>query len=112
MGGERVAEHLRGDVGVGGAARMAKQTGVVGLRCRRRIEPEPASEPRRDQRAVQPVLEREPHAEVGGQAQRRDHLRAADLLDALRRLVCHAPTLSEPPGTAGSGALVPGAVAD
>ena len=87
MGGERGPEELRGDVGVSGAARMGKQAGVIRLRRRRRVDPEPVSEPARDQRGVQPVLEREPHAEVGRQAQGPDHLRGADLLGALGRLV-------------------------
>jgi len=33
---------------------------------------------------VEPMLEREPHPEVGGQAQRSDHLGGPDLLDGLR----------------------------
>src|SRR5919205_4291768 len=50
-------------------------------------------EPRRDQRGLQAVLEREPHAEVGRQAQRPDHLRCADMLDALGRLARHLATV-------------------
>ena len=96
MSGQRIAEDLRGDVGVGGAARMGKQAGVVGLRCRGRVDPEPVSEPRRGQRALEPMLEREPHAKIGRQTQGPDHLRGADLLGALGRLGCHAPTVSEP----------------
>jgi len=33
---------------------------------------------------VEPMLEREPHPEVGGQAQRSDHLGGPDLLGGLR----------------------------
>jgi methylmalonyl-CoA/ethylmalonyl-CoA epimerase len=40
----------------------------------------------RDQGRVQAVLERERHAEVRRQAQRRDQLRASNLRAALRRL--------------------------
>ena len=90
------AEELRGDVRIGGATRMSKQTGVVHLRRRRRVDPEPVSEPARDQRALQPVLEREPHAEVGRQAQRPDHLRGAGLLAALGRRICHPDSIRAP----------------
>ena len=41
------------------------------------------------------MLEREPHAEVGRQAQCPDHLRHADVLGALGRLGCRAPTVTE-----------------
>jgi hypothetical protein len=92
VGGERVAEDLGGYVGVGGATRVREHAGVVGLRGRLGIEPEAVGESGRDQGALQPVLEREPHAEVGGQAQRRDHLGGANLLGPLGRLVCHVPT--------------------
>jgi hypothetical protein len=96
VGRERVAKDLGGDVGVGRAAGVREHAGVVGLRGRLGIEPEAIGESGRDQGALQPVLERETHAGVGRQAQRPDHLRGADELGALERLVRQAPTLNEP----------------
>jgi hypothetical protein len=55
-----IAEDLSGDVRIGGAARVGKQAGVIGLRRRRGVDPEPVGESGRDQRAVQTVLERTP----------------------------------------------------
>jgi hypothetical protein len=46
----------------------------------------PTGEPGRDQRDVQAVLERKAHAEIGGQAQGGDQLRAVGLLAALGRV--------------------------
>jgi hypothetical protein len=86
MNGQGIAEDLGGDVRIRGAARVGEEAAVVGLRRRRAVDAEPAAEPHRDQRGVQPVLERQAHAEVGGQAQGRDQLRASDLLGDLRRL--------------------------
>ena len=68
-----------GDVRVRGAARMGEEAGVVGLRHVLAVDAEAVGEPHRDQRAVQAVLEREPHAEVRRQAQGRDQLRASNL---------------------------------
>jgi hypothetical protein len=53
---------------------MGEQAGVVRLGRRRPVNPEAIGEPARDQRAVQAVLEREAHPEVGGQAECADHL--------------------------------------
>jgi hypothetical protein len=85
MGRERIAEGIRRDVRVRGAARMGEEAGVVGLRDGLAVDAEPVGEPHRNQGAMQAVLEREPHAEVRRQAQRRDQLRASDLRAALRR---------------------------
>ena len=85
MRGQRPAEDLRGDVRIRRAAGMREQAGVVGLARRRAVDAEPLGEPGRDQRGVQAVLERKPHTEIGGKAQRGHELRAADLLAALRR---------------------------
>jgi hypothetical protein len=93
MGGQRVAKDLGGDVGVGGAARMGEEAGIVGLRGRRLVNPEALGEPGRDQGAVQPVLEREAHTEVGGQAERADHLGRTDPLGT-RCFGPHRPTVT------------------
>jgi hypothetical protein len=50
---------------------------------------------------MQTVLEREPHAKVGRQAQGRDELRASDLLAALRRFGGHTAPLTRPNVTRG-----------
>ena len=52
---------------VGRAADLLQQAGVVGLRGGLLIHTEALGQPRRDQRAPQPVLKIEPDAEVGGQ---------------------------------------------
>ena len=93
---QRAAEDLRRDVRVGGAADVGQQGRVVGLRRRGAVDAEPVAEPHRDQRGLEPVLEREAHPEVGGQAQRCDQLRASHLLAALRRLGRHGTTLLPP----------------
>ena len=85
MSGQGVAEDLWRDVRIRGATRVGEQAGVVGVRRRGGVDAEPFGEPARDQRAPQPMLERKAHAQVGGQAQRGDQLRAPDLLGALRR---------------------------
>jgi hypothetical protein len=82
---ERIAVDLRSDVRVRGAARMGEQARVVGLPAGLAVDAEAVGEAHRDQRAVQAVLEREPHAEVRRQTQRRSKLRASDPLAALRR---------------------------
>jgi hypothetical protein len=58
---------------------MREEAGVVSLRDVLAVDAEPLGEPHRDQSAVQAVLEREPHAEIRRQTQRRDQLRASDL---------------------------------
>ena len=70
---------------VRGAAGMGEQARVVRLPAGLAVDAEAVGEPHRDQRAAQAVLEREPHAEVRRQTQRRDELRASDPLAALRR---------------------------
>jgi hypothetical protein len=67
------------------AARMGEQARAVRLPAGLPVDAEAVGEPHRDQRAVQAVLKREPHAEVRRQTQRRDQLRASDLLAAPRR---------------------------
>ena len=88
MGRHRVAEDLRGHVRVGGAARVREQAGVARLPPGLVVGAEALGEPHRDHRALQPMLEREPHPEVGGKAQRPDHLGRPDRL-AARSLVRH-----------------------
>jgi hypothetical protein len=91
--GERTAEDLRGDVGVGRAARVREQAAVVRLRGVLLIDAEPVGEPHGDQRRVQPVLEGKAHAQVRAEAQRRDQFGCADALAALR-LIPHAMTVA------------------
>ncbi len=79
-----VVEEVGGDLGVGGAPDVEEQAAVVRLRRGRRVDPEPLAESDGDQGAVQAVLEREAHAEVGRQAERGDHLGRADLVAARR----------------------------
>ena len=102
MGDQRIAEDLGGDMGVGGAARMGEQACVIGLRGGGRVAPKPVGESSRDQCRVQPVLEREAHAEVGGQAERADHLGRTDPLGGLldhSRIVPHASAGERPSKT-------------
>jgi hypothetical protein len=95
MRGERVAEDLGGDVGVGRAARVGEHAGVVRLRRRSTVNSEPLGEPARHQGGVQSVLEREAHAEVRREAQRADHFGSAYLLLASGCIVCHAATVPQ-----------------
>ena len=113
VGRQRTAEHVRSDVRVGRAARMREQAGVVRLRQVLAVDAEAVGDPHRDQRAVQAVLERERHAEVGRQAQRRDQLRGPDLLAALRRFRRHRATVLRGAqrgarSRAGSATILPG----
>ena len=96
-GGSRVprqrvvgAEDLGGDVGIGRAADVEQQARVVRLRRRLRIDAQTVGKPHREQRAVQPVLERHPDAEVRRQRERGDHLRSADGPDLRRCARRHA----------------------
>ncbi len=86
-------EDLGGDLGVGSAARVGEQTGVVGLRRSLGVDPEAIAKPHRGEGAVQPVLERKAMAQVGGQTQRRDQLRGADSLD-VRWITRHSPRVN------------------
>jgi hypothetical protein len=71
-------EDLGGDVGVGRAADVEEQARVVGLRRRLWVDAQTVCEPHREQRAVQPVFERNADAQVRRQRERSDHLRGAD----------------------------------
>ena len=57
---------------------MCEQTGVIGLSRRVAIHAETVSKAGRDQRGLEAMFEREIHAEVGTQAQRRKDLSSAD----------------------------------
>ena len=74
-----VAEPLRLLVGVGVAADVDEQRGVVDGRALLLVEPEPLGEPQRDQALAQDVLHRLPEAEVDAERQRRDELRQPDV---------------------------------
>jgi hypothetical protein len=75
---EVAAEELRGDVGVGHAGGMKQQARVVRLSQRVGVGAQALPEPRREQRALQAMLERQPHTEIGRQAEHADDLRGAD----------------------------------
>jgi hypothetical protein len=81
---QRIAVDLRSDVRIRGAARVGQQARVVRLPANLAVDAETVGEPHRNQRAAQTVLERKTHAEVCRQTQRRDQLRAPDLLAARR----------------------------
>ena len=73
-----IAEGLRGDVGVHGAADMKEQARIVSLGGHLRIDTQPLAQPHCGQSAVQTMLELHAKAQVGGQRQRRDQLRGTD----------------------------------
>ena len=91
----RAAEDLRGHVGIRGAAGIHQQAGVVGLRGRRAVDSETVRELHCHQRAVQALLERKAHPQVGGQAERRRNLRGAHSLTPRRCLLRHAATVPQ-----------------
>ena len=104
-----------------GAPDVGQQARVVGVRGRRAIDTEPVAEPHRDQRGLEPVIEREAHPEVGGQAQRCDQLRAPPSPRRPWRTCPRMPTESSstpsgwacPPGEGGvRGALAGGGRVD
>jgi hypothetical protein len=81
MSRQRIPEDLLGVTCASVVQReLEERGGVVGLRQGVAVDADVVGEPHRDQGAVQAVLEREPHAEVRGQTQSRDELRAPDLL--------------------------------
>ncbi len=82
--GETAPEDLRPHVPVDGAAHIHEEGGVIGARQRLLVGVEGPAEPHRDQRGPEPVLEGDPHRQVGGQTQRGDHLGSPDLLGGLR----------------------------
>jgi hypothetical protein len=57
---------------------MCEQTRIIGLSRRVVIHAETASKAGRDQRGLEAMFEREVHAEIGTQAQRRKDLSGAD----------------------------------
>jgi len=78
----RVAEDLRPQVDVGGAADLLQQARVVALGGSLRVNVQPFGQAHRDERAAQSVLEVESDAEIGRQRQRGDHFRRGDPLIA------------------------------
>jgi hypothetical protein len=62
-----LAEQVRRDVRVRGAADVEQQARVVGLPLGLGVDAEPLGQPHRGERALEPVLEREPGGEVRGQ---------------------------------------------
>jgi hypothetical protein len=62
-----LAEDPSFDLGTSGTADVEEEAREVGLGRHLGIDPQALSDPHRDQRAVQPVLERRTDTEVGGQ---------------------------------------------
>jgi hypothetical protein len=62
-----IAARPRDILVIPGSVALTSRGVVLG---RRGLDVQPISKPHRDQRGVQPVLEREAHAEVGRQAER------------------------------------------
>ena len=91
----RAAEDLRRDVGIRRAAGVHQQARVVGLRGRRAVDPEAVRQPHRDQRAVQALLERKAHPQIGGQAKRRGHLGGTHSVAPRRCHGRHAATVPQ-----------------
>jgi hypothetical protein len=87
---EVAAEELRANVGVGHACGMKQQARVVRLSQRVDIGAQALPEPRREQRALQAMLERQPHTEIGRQAEHADDLRGADSFGTRHSTCCHA----------------------
>ena len=88
-----IAEGLRGDVGVHGAADVKEQARIVGLGGDLRIDTQPVAQPHCGQSAVQPMFQLHAKAQVGGERQRRDQLRGTNPFLAWRDNVRHPPTL-------------------
>ena len=87
------AEDHRGVLGVRGAADVEEQARVVRVRRGLRVDAEALGEPHRDERALEPVLERQPDGEVRGERERRDHLCGAHPFRSTGRALGHAPTV-------------------
>jgi hypothetical protein len=102
--GHRTTEYPGGQVRVRRAARVGQQAPVIRLYRGLAVHAEPIRQPHRDHGRVQAVLEREPHAEVGGEAQGGDDLSGAQLLGCVPRTVrwTHA---GEPTGLQGHGTV-------
>jgi hypothetical protein len=79
-----LVEQLGGDLGIGGAAGIEQQARVIRLRRRLGVDSQAFTKPHREQRAVQAVLEGQPHAQVRGQTQRCNYFRGTDLFRARR----------------------------
>ena len=86
-----VAEPLGLLVGVGVAADVDEQGGVVDDRALLLVEPESLGQPQRDQALPQHVLHRLPEAEVDAERERGHELRQPDLraIDPAGHLLCH-----------------------
>ena len=78
----RVAEDLRPQVDVGGAADLLEQARVVTLGSGLTVDVQPFGQAHGHERAAQPVLEIESDAEVSRERQRCDDLRRRDPLIA------------------------------
>ncbi|MGE5289379.1 MAG: hypothetical protein ACM3ML_19700 [Micromonosporaceae bacterium] len=78
--GQGTTEHLRGQMRIRRAARVRQQAPVIRLHRGLTVHTKPIRQPHRDHRRLQAVLEREPHAQIGGQAQGADDLSGAQLL--------------------------------
>ena len=89
MPGHAAAEDLGTELRISRATRMEEQARVVRLPARLLVDPEPSAEPGGEQRALQPMLERQSHPEVGRQAERADHL-GGPYAFSLRRSVRHS----------------------
>jgi hypothetical protein len=84
-----VFEQLGRDLGIGCAADVEEQACVIDLRSRLIVDPQPLAQAHRDKRALQAVLKGQSHAEIRGEAQRRNHLSGTDLVPAGRGLAWH-----------------------
>jgi hypothetical protein len=89
------AEDLRGDVCIGHAAGVEQQAEVVGIADGVLAGAGAARQPDREQRPLQTVLERQPHPEIGRQAERAGDLRGANPSGVERGRTCHDPTLPD-----------------
>lgn len=89
------------ELGTRRAADIEQKASEVGLRCRLGIDPETLSESHRDERAVQPVLERYTDTEVRGQRQRSDQFGGADALRATSCSFSHVGDDTPPRRSAG-----------
>ncbi len=89
--GDVVAEPLGLLVGVGVAAHVDEEGGVVDDRALLLVEPEALGEPQRDQALPQDVLHRLPEAEVDAERERGNELRQTDLraIAPAGHLLCH-----------------------
>ena len=105
--GDVVAEPLGLLVGVGVAAHVDEEGGVVDDRALLLVEPETLGEPQRDQALPQDVLHRLPEPEVDPERERGNELRQADLraiapaghlLCHLRQTIGQSPRTRAPPG--------------